>query len=240
MSLRERIEWVFRMGLLVFILAAAAFLSAVTTMRFAIQGREVAMPNLVGKNSADAQAILQGRGLQLKVVDRVYSNLPANEVVRQSPPEGERMKVSQNAHVVLSLGPQNVTTPSLIGESLRVARIQLLQVGLQLGEVTTFAAPATLSDTILQQTPAPGTRAASPRVDLLVAQGDSAASYIMPWVVGMSLPDADRLLSSAGLKLSKTTFVPSPQWPKGAVTEQTPEPGSKITNESAIEMVVAQ
>jgi eukaryotic-like serine/threonine-protein kinase len=240
MSFRERIEWVFRMGLLVFILAAAAFLSAVTAMRFAIQGREVTMPNLVGKSSADAQAILQGRGLELKVVDRVYSNLPANAVVRQSPPEGERMKVTQNAHVVLSLGAQNVTTPSLIGESLRVARIQLLQVGLQLGEVTTFAASATLSDTILQQTPPPGTRAASPRVDLLVAQGDSPAPYIMPWVVGMSLPDADHLLSSAGLKLSKTTFVPSPQWPKGAVTEQTPGPGSKITNESAIEMVVAQ
>jgi beta-lactam-binding protein with PASTA domain len=240
MSLRDRIEWVFRMGLLVFILASAAFLSAVTAMRFAIQGREVTMPNLVGKSSADALAILQGRGLQLKVVDRVYSDLPANAVARQSPPEGERMKVSQNAHVVLSLGPQNVTTPSLVGESLRVARIQLLQVGLQLGEVTTFAAPATLSDTILQQTPLPGTRAASPRVDLLVAQGESPASYIMPWLVGMSLPDADRLLATVGLKLSKTTMVSSPQWPKGTVTEQTPEPGTKITNESAIEMVVAQ
>ncbi len=240
MSLRERIEWVFRMGLLVFILAAAAFLSAVTAMRFAIQGREVTMPNLVGKSSAEALGILQGLGLQLKVVDRVYSDLPANAVARQSPPEGERMKVSQNAHVVLSLGPQNVTTPSLMGESLRVARIQLLQVGLQLGEVTAFAAPAALSDTILQQTPPPGTKAASPRVDLLVAQGQAQASYIMPWLVGMPLPDADRLLSSAGIKLSKTTFVSSPQWPKGVVTEQTPEPGSKITNESPIEMIVAQ
>jgi eukaryotic-like serine/threonine-protein kinase len=227
-------------GLLVFILAAAAFLSAVTAMRFAIQGREVTMPNLVGKSSADAQAILQGRGLQLKVVDRVYSDLPTNSVARQSPPEGERMKVAQNVHVVLSLGPQNVTTPSLVGESLRVARIQLLQVGLQLGEVTTYTAPASLSDTILQQTPLPGTRAASPRVDLLVAQGESPAPYIMPWLVGMALPDADRLLASAGFKLSKTTFIPSPQWPKGAITEQTPEPGSKITTDTSIEMVVAQ
>jgi serine/threonine-protein kinase len=240
MNLRERIEWVFRMGLLVFILAAAAFLSAVTAMRFAIQGREVTMPNLVGKSSSDALAILQGRGLQLKVVDRVYSDLPANAVARQSPPEGERMKVAQNAHVVLSLGPQNVNTPSLVGESLRVARIQLPQVGLQLGEVTTYGAPTALSDTILQQTPSPGMKVASPRVDLLVAQGAPPASYIMPWLVGMSLPDADRLLSSAGLRLSKTTFVPSPEWPKGAITMQTPEPGSKITNESAIEMVVAQ
>jgi beta-lactam-binding protein with PASTA domain len=240
MSLRERIEWVFRVGLLVFILAAAAFLSAVTAMRFAIQGREVTMPNLVGKSSADALAILQGRGLQLKVVDRVYSDLPLNAVARQSPPQGERMKVSQNVHVVLSLGPQNVTTPSLVGESLRVARIQLLQVGLQLGEVTTYTAPATLSDTILQQTPLPGMRAASPRVDLLVAQGVSPASYIMPWFVGMPLPDAERLLTSAGFKLSKTTLSPSPQWPKGAVTEQTPEPGSKVTSDTAIEMVAAQ
>jgi beta-lactam-binding protein with PASTA domain len=240
MSLRERIEWVFRVGLLVFILAAAAFLSAVTAMRFAIQGREVTLPNLVGKSSADAQAILQGRGLQLKVVDRVYGDLPINAVARQSPPEGERMKVAQNVHVVLSLGPQNVTTPSLLGESLRVARIQLLQVGLQLGEVTTYTAPTTLSDTILQQTPLPGTRAASPRVDLLVAQGVSPTPYIMPWLVGMALPDADRLLASAGFKLSKTTFIPSPQWPKGAITEQTPEPGSKITSDTSIEMIVAQ
>jgi serine/threonine-protein kinase len=240
MSFRERIEWVFRMGLLVFILAAAAFLSAITAMRFAVQGREVSMPNLVGKSSGEAQAILQGRGLQLKVVDRVYSDLPVNSVARQSPPEGERMKSSQNAHVVLSLGPQNVTAPSLTGESLRVARIQLLQVGLQLGEVTAYASPAAMSDTILQQTPKPGARATSPRVDLLVAQETSPPAYVMPWLVGMPLPDADRLLTSSGLNLAKTTYVPSPQWPKGTVTEQTPAQGSKITRDSTIEMVVAQ
>lgn len=228
------------MGLLVFILAAAAFLSAVTAMRFAIQGREVAMPNLVGKSSADAQAILQGRGLQLRVVDRVYSPLPANAVARQSPPEGEQMKVGENAHVVLSLGPQTVATPSLVGESLRVARIQLPQVGLQLGEVTSFSASAALSDTILQQTPLPGTKGTSPRVDLLVAQAEPPASYVMPWLVGMSLPDADRLITSSGLKLAKTTFTAAPQWPKGTVTEETPEPGSKISSDSNIEIVVAQ
>jgi len=58
--------------------------------------------------------------------------------------------------------------------------------------------------------------------------------------IGMPLPDADRLLASAGFKLSKTTFVPSPQWPKGTVTEQTPDVGSKITSDSSVEIVVAQ
>jgi beta-lactam-binding protein with PASTA domain len=240
MTFRERIEWLFRMGLLVFVLAAAAFLSAVTAMRFAIQGRQVDMPNLVGKSSADAQAILQGRGLQLKIVDRVYSDLPLNAVVRQSPPAGEHMKVSQDAHAVLSLGPQNVMTPGLVGGSLRVARIQLMQAGLQLGEITSYVAPDVGGDTVLQQNPTSGTRAASPRVDMLVATDQPPTGYVMPWLVGMPMPDADHLLSSGGLKLTKTTFSPSPQWPKGTVIAQTPDQGSKVTSDSPIEIIVAQ
>jgi len=240
MTFRERIEWMFRMSLLVFVLAAAAFLSAIIAMRFAIQGREVDMPDLVGKSSADAQVMLRGRGLQIKIVDRIYSDLPANSVARQSPPPGEHMKVSQDAQIVLSLGPQNVTIPALVGESIRVARIQLLQAGLQLGEVTSYTAPAALSDGVLQQSPPAGTRATSARVDLLVATAEPPPAYIMPWLVGMPLPDADHLLSTAGLKLAKTTYSASPQWPKGAVIEQMPDLGSKVSGDTQIELVVAQ
>src|SRR5712671_1825313 len=101
MTFRERLEWLMRMCLLIFVLAAAAFLSAVMAMRFAIQGREVTLPNLVGKPSVDAQSMLAKNRLQLKVVDRIYSDLPLNAVVRQSPPAGEKVKISQDAHVVL-------------------------------------------------------------------------------------------------------------------------------------------
>src|SRR5579862_124111 len=191
MTFRERVEWLLRVGLLVFVLAAAAFLSAVMAMRFAIQGREVDMPNLVGKSSADAQAILGSRGLQLKIVDRIYSEFPANAVARQSPPAGEHMKISQDAHVVLSLGPQDVTIPALGGESLRVARIQLLQAGLQMGEITSYPVSDLSADTVLQQSPSAGTRAASLSVDLLVAQDEAPAAYVMPSLVGMQLPDAE-------------------------------------------------
>jgi len=240
MTFRERIEWLLRMGLLVFVLAAAAFLSAVTAMRFAIQGREVDMPNLVGKSSGDAQALLQARGLQLRVADRIYSNLPANAVTRQSPPAGEHMKVSQDAHVVLSLGPQNVTVPALEGVSLRIARIQLLQSALQLGEVTSYAVPEMPADIVLQQNPPPGTRAASLRVNLLVSTDEPQPAYIMPAMVGMQLQEADRQISSAELKIAKTAYVSPTQWSKGTVIAQTPDPGSKVTSDTSIELQVAQ
>src|SRR5438445_12976944 len=78
LDLRKRLEELGRMALLVFILASAAFLSAITAMRIAIHGRETTMPNLTGKNVTEATSMLRSHGLSLKVADRVYSELPIN------------------------------------------------------------------------------------------------------------------------------------------------------------------
>jgi len=91
---------------------SAAFLSAITAMRIAIHGREVTMPNLTGKNVTEATSLLRSHGLVLKVADRVYSELPINVVVRQTPPAGLLMKESQQAHVVLSLGQAPTPNPA--------------------------------------------------------------------------------------------------------------------------------
>ncbi len=55
MTLQEQLERLLRITMLVFVLAAASFLSALTAIRIAIRGRIVAMPNLVGKPVSDAQ-----------------------------------------------------------------------------------------------------------------------------------------------------------------------------------------
>src|SRR5580692_1195672 len=166
MTIRERLEWLSRMAFLVFILASAGFLSAITAMRVAIHGREVSMPNLVGKNVAEASQSLRSKGLVLRVADRLYSDLPINQVVRQTPPPGMLMKVSQQAHVVLSLGQRELQIPPLEGNSLRVSRIELLRGGLQVGEVSAVTLPDMASDIVLQQNPKAGHGAATPRVDM--------------------------------------------------------------------------
>src|ERR1700751_1669779 len=180
MSFRERLEWLARMVFLVFILASAAFLSAITAMRIAIHGREVSMPNLVGKGVSEASSDLHSRGLILRVADRVYSEQPINTVVRQTPSPGMLMKVSQQAHVVLSLGQRALQIPPIEGNSLRVSRIELLRGGLQVGEVTNLQLPDQAADTVVIQSPKPGAGAATPRVDVLVSAGPHEASFVMP------------------------------------------------------------
>jgi beta-lactam-binding protein with PASTA domain len=238
MTLRERLEWVSRMALLVFILAAAAFLSAITAMRIAIHGREVNMPNLVGKNVAEANGLLRTRGLVLRVADRIYSELPINVVVRQSPPPGMLMKVSQQAHVVLSLGQRQLQIPLLEGNSLRASRIELLRAGLQVGEVSGITTPDEPADTVMIQTPRPGGGAATPRVDVLVSAGPRDTAYVMPHLVGLNEVDAQHRLDVAGLR-RKVNYVSAPQWPHGAVIDQTPLSGQRIPGSVTIDLTVA-
>jgi serine/threonine-protein kinase len=238
MTFIQRLESLSRMALLIFILASAAFLSAITAMRIAIHGREVTMPNLVGKNVAEANGMLRSRGLVLRVADRVYSDQPINAVVRQTPPAGLLMKVSQQAHVVLSLGQRQLQIPLLEGNSLRASRIELLRAGLQVGEVTTAVALDSPADTVIFQNPRPGAGAATPRVDVLVSQGQREIAYVMPHLVGMIETDAQHRLDVAGLK-RKVNYVTAPQWPHGTVIDQTPLAGSRIPATSTIELTIA-
>jgi eukaryotic-like serine/threonine-protein kinase len=238
MTLKERLEWLMRMTLLVFILASAAFLSAITAMRIAIHGREVTMPNLVGKNVAEASKMLQSRGLVLRVADRIYSDQPINVVLRQTPTAGLLMKVSQQAHVVLSLGQRQLQIPMLEGNSLRASRVELLRQGLQVGEVSAVNMPDQPADAIVLQNPKPGAGAATPRVDVLISQGPKETSYVMPHLVGLNEVDAQRRLDQAQMR-RKVNYVAAQQWPHGSVIDQTPMAGAKVSATATVELTVA-
>ncbi len=223
---------------MIFLLASAAFLSALTAMRIAIHGREVTMPNLVGKSVVEADKLLRSQGLVLSVADRMYSELPMNVVVRQTPPPGMLMKVSQQAHVVLSLGQRQLAIPALEGKTLRTSRIELLRMALQIGEVSSVLWAGTPADTVVIQNPKPGGVAATPRVNVLVAQPGRETVYVMPYLTGRYEPEAERLLDQAGVR-HKANYVSAPQWPRGAVIDQTPPPGARLAASSTVELTVA-
>jgi beta-lactam-binding protein with PASTA domain len=240
MPLREKVNWVLRMVLMLFILASVAFLSALTAMRYAVQGREVVLPDITGQHATEAERLLQARGLGMKVEDRVYNNLPLDEIVRQSPPPNSTVKTGQLAHVVLSLGPRKETIPELEDRSVRAARIELLQSGMQVGEVSSAYLPGTEEDTVLQQDPANGTTdLTSPHVNLLVSLGSRPSAYVMPDLMGLPMNEAISKLNGAGLKIAKITTVSTPGAVNNAVVSQTPPRGRLVDGNAAISLQVA-
>lgn len=240
MGFRERIEWLGRMALLVFILASVAFLSALMTMRFAIQGREVSTPNLTGLPVSQAAQQAARSGLQMRIEDRIYSSLPKDAVVRQSPSAGSSLKRGEWVHVVVSLGTQQVSIPELENRSARAAQIQLLSDGLQTGEISS-AHLADTPDIVLEQDPPAGsTNATSPHVDMLVSLGAPAAVYVMPSLEGLPQAQAENELVAAGLKVDKITTLPLTGKPSGTVTSQLPLRGARVQAGDSVEFQVAQ
>jgi eukaryotic-like serine/threonine-protein kinase len=151
-----------------------------------------------------------------------------------------RVKVGQQAHVVLSLGPRKMTVPSLQQRSLRAAQVEILRSGMQLGEISSAYLPGTDADTVVQQYPAPGaTDVTSPRVNLLVALGPAPAAYVMPDLSGLPLTEADSKLAAAGLKVSRIDVTPaagSAEAPPGTVIGQTPARGQRVDVATTIEL----
>jgi serine/threonine-protein kinase len=100
--------------------------------------------------------------------------------------------------------------------------------------------PEADEDMVIVQDPKPGANATSPHIGLLVSQGLREPAYVMPLLVGLSQNDAQARLLSAGLRSSKLTFVPSSSGAHGAVLQQSPAPGSRVTSHSAIELQVTE
>ena len=240
MEFRERFRLAGRIALFVFVMGSAAFLSAITAIRLAIQGREVEVPAVVGMKAGDAQARLTERGLALRIADRVFSDLPADYVVRQTPAPGTRVKVRQRTQVVLSLGPRKLPIPLLEGKSLRIARIELLRTGLQVGAVSSVHLPDAEAYEVVVQAPPPGQMAGSPRVSLLVSLGEPEAFYVMPDFTGLPLSEAQKRIPEARLRLSKITLVASPGTSKGIVVQQMPPRGSRASAGTPVELQVAE
>lgn len=241
MNFRERIEWAGRMTLLVFFLASIAFLSALITMRFAIEGREVTTSDLVGLSVTQAEGRAGSRGLHMRVEDRIYSSLAKDAVVRQSPTSGSELKKGELVHVVVSLGVQTTTIPRLDDRSLHAAQIELLSEGLQTGEISSVHLPGFVPNIVLQQSPRAGsTNATSPHIDMLLSIGAPEVAYVMPELEGLPEAEAERRVQAAGLKLAKITPLPLTGKTAGTVTSQLPVRGARVEAGEGVELQVAQ
>jgi eukaryotic-like serine/threonine-protein kinase len=241
MSFRDQIRTLFRVFLLLTVLVAVALVSAITTIRLTIHGRQAAVPDLTGVPADQAERMLTGLGLGLKVEDKLYSDLPANQIVSQAPASGTNMKAGQHVHVLVSLGPNRASLPDLVGSSVRAARIVALQRGLTVGDYATVHWPATSPDQVVAQDPPPETTAVhSPAVNILVSLGDQPPAYVCPSFVGRPINDARQNLEKAGFKVGQVIPVSKPSVPPNTIVGQTPLAGSKIGPDAEFNFQIAQ
>jgi beta-lactam-binding protein with PASTA domain len=232
-----------------------AMLFTFGTMRLAIHGGQVEVPNLVGQTVADANQQISHRGLNLVLVNRFYSTtVPAGHILSQTPLPGVIVRHEWEVRAIESLGPQRVSIPDVNGLAERPAAIQIRKLSLDLGTVAHLPAPGE-SDVVLAQTPPPNASGVdSPRVSLLLSQKDDAraTAFVMPSVTGMSYASAASRIAALGLYVI-IAAPPDPAQdpatapqsapaqssdPGGTVMSQTPAAGHRVIRGEGIKLTL--
>lgn len=247
----------FRTLSVLMVLVAAALLSAITTMHFAIHGAEVKVPALKGMTVAEARSQAAGLGLNLDLDNRYYSSdVAAGHILTQSPPPDTVVRREWHVRVSESLGPQKVDVPDTVGTDARVAALRLRRAGLQVG-ITAKLPYATAEDgTVLaQDPPAHSQGIAQPSVNILVAAPDNTPpdGYVMPDMTGMPVITAVNQLSKMGFNVDTPAYadvnIPpvgtgdaplSAPTPSGSVIGQQPIAGARVDQETIIKLTAAK
>jgi eukaryotic-like serine/threonine-protein kinase len=257
---------VLRYFLMVLLLLVVALVSALTTMRLAIKVREVRVPDLRNKIPSEAKRLAELDGLAAQVDSNYYSAIvPEGRVLSQTPTAGTLVRRGWEVRLALSLGPQRVTIPLVVGKSDRAAAISIAERGLQLSFTDRIQISGAEDDQVIAQDPPANAKDVSaPKISLLVAQSPSPQAFVMPSFIGQPLGGVTNTLHSAGFVVGKVTVatpvsvpvpangvtaaqvvtpvapVPPTQVPSPAsiVVSQEPAPGQKVLAGAAINFVV--
>ncbi|HEX2919219.1 MAG TPA: PASTA domain-containing protein [Edaphobacter sp.] len=223
---------------------AVALVSAFLSMRLAIHGHEVKVPQLTNMTIAEASRRTSALGLRLQLENRFYSpNVPAGKVIAQYPVAGATVRRQWPVRVTESLGIQRVSIPNLVGEGERAASINLRRLGLELGTVGHVSLAGT-AGSVIAQTPAAGAQGVDrPKVSVLLNDGpdESSQGYVMPSLVGFTLSGAYARASAAGLRIVSAEDV-TPNTPAGppAPPQAAPPPAPAASVGPTPGIVVAQ
>ena len=167
------------------------------------KGKElVTVPVITGKTVTEVQQILEEAGLVPKAGEASYDAIvEINKVKSQDPVPGTKVEKGSTVMYVLSLGPENINVPNVVGSTLSKARSILTGAGFQVFEEHEYSATVD-KDVVIRQSPGANSKLEKgSSVTIIVSDGVEMVT--IPSVTGLTMKEATSKLLAAGLNVDK-------------------------------------
>jgi serine/threonine-protein kinase len=192
---------------------------------------KVAIPNVINKPQADAEAELRAAGFEPEVQLVDNENYPVGQVFDQDPKGGVRADSGSTVRLQVSQGNATVKVPGVIGANVQQADAQLRAAGFDVALV-----PDTLSarpeGEVVAQDPPPGSNLVVGQTVTLTVS--SPAEKEIPDLKGQDAITAALALRDLGFKV-ETRDEASETIPEDKVTRTEPEAGQRLkVNETIV------
>lgn len=203
------------------------------------RGETVTVPNVTGMKE---EAVTADERFDV-IAEYRYDESEAGTVLEQDPPEGAKRKRGEakercELRIVVSMGPERVRVPDVIGENASVAAARLREAGLRVELIAKDGAKGN-AGSVAEVSPAAGTGVkVGDTVRVFVAVSGKEALPAVPNLVGLSRDEAALSLLTKGFAVGNVTSAAS-NTPAGTVIRQNPPAGSPLPAKTEVAFVVS-
>ena len=189
----------------------------------------VTVPNVEGLTQAAATTTIIGAKLKVGTVGKIIS---------QDPARGSSVAQGSSVTLVISLGPQMVTVPSVAELTQAAATVAITAANLTVGTVTQQTSNTVAAAKVINQDPASGSSLAegSP-VNLVISSGPQMVT--VPNVEGLTQDAATTAITGAKLTVGTVTQQSSTTVVISHVISQDPASGSSVSQGSPVNLVIS-
>lgn len=200
---------------------------------------KISVPSLVGMNQTEANKSLESLGLDLEIIEEVFSeDIPKGRIIASKPGGGGKISPDEKVGLIISKGQERILVPQLKGLTPDVASAQLSTLGLTVGEINESFDMQIAAGYVISTDPKESSAVKRKAiVNLIVSKGIEQIS--LQSYVGKGGEQALSELTDMGFdvdaayKFSDSVF-------KGQVISQSPEKLESIGKGSKIELIISK
>ena len=200
---------------------------------------DVEVPGLIGLYEEEANSVLEEKNLALNVLERKHSNQEEGRIIYQDPAEGMKIKPYSVVKVIVSLGPQTVVVPNVVGYSQREAEITIENAGLRLGQHEYIDSDLP-KGTVVRQSIEPDTEVVDgTEIVLVISKGPKIELVQVGEYIGLKEDIARQLIDNDNLNVGKVTKEYNDEYNEGLVFKQSPNHGDTVEKGTKIDIWVS-
>ncbi|MBQ6264650.1 MAG: PASTA domain-containing protein [Clostridia bacterium] len=193
------------------------------------------VPNVVGMDYEEAEALLYNSGLIPVRKDKETSQHPENQVIEQNP-KGQKVKNGDSIELIVATEEPTITIADVTGMTAAQAKSTLEKQGFNVVTANSYSDTVEKGKVISQNPDKGSSAAAGSTVTVIVSDGPEEIK--VPNVKGKDEAEAQSTLESAGFSVTKTTQF-SENVDQGKVISQSPSSGTKGKRGDTVNIVVS-
>ena len=213
-------------------------------------GESVEVPDFSGMYVEEAELILKDSNLGYEIIDSVYiRSMKGGEIAEQTPVAGTKVKKNRKVYITVNSKQRKmVMVPNLVGESRRKVQSNLKTLGFNVDSVR--YEPYEFNDEVLAVMWGDSVLTAGAKLPdgsqiiLVVGQNDMSIEVVVPSFLGMTLPEAQKMIKEYRLSFGSAYFdkipVDSIDSLKFRVYQQHPDAGLSVYGGKAVELKLSK